>query len=58
MVRHKRRRWACADCGSTINDESMRETARYGFTLDEVPGYAEFCNVCCNYDPEVVMKYD
>lgn len=56
MVRQKRMSWCCADCDTEINDENMRVP---GNQYDpDVPIYAEFCDVCYIYNPEVVLKYD
>jgi len=39
-----------------INDENMKTLA---FQHDpEIPGFAEFCDVCFHYNPEVVIAYD
>lgn len=53
MVRHKRRYWGCVDCGSEINDESIRFVANTATDIDMI----EFCDVCNVYNPEVVIKY-
>lgn len=50
--------WKCADCGSMINDENMREVnVSPRGTRNVYPRYVEFCGICVNYNPEVVIAY-
>ena len=50
--------WKCVDCGSMINDENMREVnVSPRGTKNVYPRYVEFCGICVNYNPEVVIAY-